>query len=96
MRRAVLFLACSVSASLAAAEPAPSYTWPQFRGPNGQGVSAESGVPLTWSATENVLWKTPIPGRGHSSPVVWGKRLFLTTAVEGAVNKPGFTARAIA
>ena len=39
-----------------------------------------------------MLWKTPIPGRGHSSPVVWGKRLFLTTAVEGAVTKPGFTA----
>lgn len=94
MHRAVLLLACSVSASLAVAEPAPSYTWPQFRGPNGQGVSPETGLPLTWSASENVLWKTPIPGRGHSSPVVWGKRLFLTTAVEGPITRPGFTGTA--
>ena len=43
----------------------------------------EKGLPDDWSATRNVLWKTPIPGRGHSSPVVWGDRIFLTTAIEG-------------
>lgn len=58
--------------------------WPQWRGPQGQGVSAESSFPLDWSATSHVAWKTPITGRGHSTPVVWGQRLFLTTAVEGA------------
>ena len=58
-------------------------TWAQFRGPDGQGVSVEKGLPDDWSATRNVLWKTPIPGRGHSSPVVWGDRIFLTTAIEG-------------
>src|SRR4029453_16778958 len=72
--------------------PDPSATaWPQFRGPGGQGISTETGLPLSWSGTENVVWKTPIPGRGHSSPVVWGDRVFLTTAVEGDVSKPGFT-----
>ena len=55
-------------------------TWPQFLGPDGQ--SSYSGAPLAteWSATENVVWRTPIPGSGHSSPVVWGNRVWLTTA----------------
>jgi outer membrane protein assembly factor BamB len=56
--------------------------WPQFRGPTGQGVSDERGLPLTWSETKNVRWKTPIPGRGWSSPVVQGDRIWLTTATE--------------
>lgn len=59
--------------------------WPQWRGPERNGVSKETELPLEWSATKNVLWKTPIEGRGHSSPVVWGDRLFLTTDIEGEV-----------
>lgn len=57
--------------------------WPWWRGPNGNGI-APSGqdLPLTWSETENVLWKTPIPGRGHSSATVVGERVFFTTAEE--------------
>lgn len=65
--------------------------WPQWRGPRGQGVSDEKNLPLEWSPTKNIKWKTPIAGRGHSSPIVWGNRLFLTTAVEGALI-PGATA----
>lgn len=57
--------------------------WPQFRGPEGQGVSSETNVPLEWGATKNVLWKTPIEGRGQSQPIIWGKHVFLTTAVAG-------------
>src|SRR5688572_11596415 len=57
--------------------------WAQWRGPAGQGVSAEKGVPTRWSDTLNVRWKTAIDGRGHSSPIVWGDRVFLTTAIEG-------------
>jgi outer membrane protein assembly factor BamB len=60
--------------------------WPQFRGPNGQGISAETNLPLTWSATENVAWRTPIPGSSWSSPVVWGNRVFLTTATDHGVS----------
>lgn len=76
----------------AAPEPVPSRPvdsptaesqWPQWRGPGGLGVIENAGVPLEWSETKNVLWKTAIEGRGHSSPVVWGKRIFLTTAIEG-------------
>lgn len=59
--------------------------WPQWRGPRGQGVSEEKNLPLEWSPTKNIKWKAAIPGRGHSSPIVWGNRIFVTTAVEGAV-----------
>jgi outer membrane protein assembly factor BamB len=62
-----------------------STNWPQWRGPDGQGVSVETGLPDEWSNTKNVKWKTPIAGRGHSSPIVWGKKIFLTTALDGAV-----------
>jgi hypothetical protein len=67
-----------------AADAAPPH-WAQWRGPDGQGVASDASVPLEWSPAKNVLWKSAIPGRGHSSPVVWGDRIFLTTAVEGDV-----------
>jgi len=56
--------------------------WPQFRGPTGQGVSEERGLPLTWSESKNIRWKVAIPGRGWSSPVIQGDRVWLTTATE--------------
>lgn len=59
--------------------------WSGWRGSDGTGVSSETGVPLEWSATKNIKWKTPLPGRGHSSPIVWGNRVFLTTDIEGEV-----------
>ncbi len=59
--------------------------WPQWRGPDGQGVSNERRLPTEWSADKNIKWKTPIPGRGHSSPIVWGNRIFLTTDLEGEI-----------
>ena len=59
-----------------------SSDWPQFRGPIGQGISDERNLPLTWSEKQNVRWKTAIPGRGWSSPVIQGDRVWLTTATE--------------
>ncbi|MBC8001067.1 MAG: PQQ-binding-like beta-propeller repeat protein, partial [Opitutaceae bacterium] len=56
--------------------------WPQFRGPARQGNSTETGLPLHWSTTSNVLWKTEIPGESWSSPIVWNDRIFVTTATE--------------
>src|ERR1700704_5594764 len=56
--------------------------WPQFRGPSGQGHSSEAGLPVSWSESQNVVWKTPVPGSGWSSPVVAGGRVWLTTAVK--------------
>jgi outer membrane protein assembly factor BamB len=55
--------------------------WPQFRGPDGQGHSGATGLPLDWSETENVAWKTPVEGCGWSSPVVIGEQVWMTTAV---------------
>jgi outer membrane protein assembly factor BamB len=63
--------------------------WPGWRGPRGDGTSTEKGLPLRWTATENVAWKTPIPGTGHSSPVVYGDRVFVTTCVSDDVKKEG-------
>lgn len=56
--------------------------WPRWRGPSGQGVVEARGYVDTWSDTRNVKWRAAVPGRGHSSPVVWGDHLFLTTAEE--------------
>ena len=57
--------------------------WPRWRGPSGQGVVEGTGYPDTWSDTTNVLWKTSVPGSGHSSPIVWNDRIFLTTSRNG-------------
>ena len=76
----------STLAFLGCAAVASAENWPQFRGPTAQGISAETGLPAKWSATENVAWKTPIPGESWSSPIVWGNRVFVTTATEGGAS----------
>ncbi|MGD0538807.1 MAG: PQQ-binding-like beta-propeller repeat protein [Verrucomicrobiota bacterium] len=60
----------------------PADDWPQFRGPTGDGLAVATNPPLTWSPSQNVMWKVPVPGRGRSSPVLLGDRIWLTTAVE--------------
>ena len=62
--------------------PLAAENWPGWRGPGGTGVSSEPSFAVAWDAS-NFQWKTPIPGRGHSSPIVWGNRIFLTTSIEG-------------
>lgn len=85
-RCAITLVAAALVASFAlAGGSGADSNWPQWRGPDSSGVSAATGVPLQWSDTQNVLWKTEIPGLGHSSPIVWGNRVFLTTAIEGEV-----------
>lgn len=66
-----------------------SDNWPQFRGPKSTGVADDPNLPDTWSATENVVWKTDIPGVGWSSPVVWNNKIFVTSVVsKGEVETP--------
>jgi outer membrane protein assembly factor BamB len=60
--------------------------WPQWRGPHATGVSSTANPPLEWSETKNVKWKVEIPGRGSSSPIVWGDRVFVLTAVPVGVQ----------
>jgi hypothetical protein len=89
MVAAVVFLNLTINSTSAG-------NWPQWRGPEGQGISAETGLPVEWSPTKNIKWKTAIAGRGHSSPIVWSNRIFLTTALDGDVipgAKAGVTHR---
>ena len=79
MRRSMVWVGMAVW--LAAVSAGAQEHWPQFRGPDGDGIAENGALPVQWSATENVAWKTDIPGRGWSSPIVWGDRVFLTTAV---------------
>jgi len=64
------------------APPAASENWPEFRGPSGDGHTSVTGLPLKWSPTENIAWKTPVHGTGWSSPVIWGDQIWMTTAEE--------------
>src|SRR5207248_11452790 len=68
--------------------------WPQFRGPNASGVADGQFPPTRFDVPRglNVHWKTPVPGLGHSCPVVWGERVFLTTAVSGDALTPNHRA----
>ena len=78
-----LLLLAAFAATLVAARPvAADENWPQFRGPDGHGHSDATGLPVHWSETENIVCKTPIHGRGWSSPVIWGDQIWLTTATE--------------
>lgn len=64
-------------------------SWPGFRGPGARGVGESPRLPIAWGGGTNLAWRTPIPGRGWSSPIVWGNRIFLTTAVsEGDLEAP--------
>src|SRR6266478_1204208 len=67
-------------AVLLAAAPMHAETWPMWRGPRLDGTSLERKVPVKWSATENVLWRTELPGGGHASPIVWGDKVFTIAA----------------
>jgi outer membrane protein assembly factor BamB len=74
---------CLVAALLLACGTARAENWPQWRGPTNDGISTETHVPTEWSATKNVAWKLPLPGRAGSTPVVWGDRIFLTSGDAG-------------
>ena len=65
--------------------PTLAENWPGWRGPRGDGTSLETGIPTQWDADgKNIAWKTPIPGVGHASPIVWGDRVFVVSAEENA------------
>jgi outer membrane protein assembly factor BamB len=84
-RRILLVLAVLGTCSLIGAD------WTEFRGPGGQGISAEKDLPSEWSSQKNIIWKTPLPGPGTSSPITVGKRIFLTSYTGYALDvaKPG-------
>ncbi|MBI3461725.1 MAG: PQQ-binding-like beta-propeller repeat protein, partial [Planctomycetes bacterium] len=81
------YLTAAVWFILSAAGQADGQTWPQFRGPGGDGI-ATTKHPETWSAGEHLAWKTKIPGVGWSQPIVWGDKVFVTTAAAEGQNRP--------
>jgi outer membrane protein assembly factor BamB len=76
--RLVLSSCCAIILLAAAARPSLAENWSQFRGQGGNATAANAQTPLNWSATKNIAWKSALPGRGASSPVTWGDRVFLT------------------
>ncbi|MEX2139503.1 MAG: PQQ-binding-like beta-propeller repeat protein [Pirellulales bacterium] len=82
MRLATLLTTCIFTASLSLAGD----NWPEFRGPNGDGHGKAKNLPVTFSETENIAWKTEIHGKGWSSPVVWGDQIWMTTATEDGTS----------
>lgn len=86
MKTQIIFTLLVGLAALARARAADA-NWPQFRGPDSTSVSANSTFPHKWSATENVAWKTDLPGRSWSSPIVWGNRIFITSVVNSVESE---------
>ena len=78
--RLALLAPFALIAALSASTPTG---WPAFRGPLGNGLSSETGVPVRWSTTANVAWAVDVPGRGWSSPIVWNGRVYVTSAISG-------------
>ena len=81
MRRMAIAACLLLGLGLEAAASEDDRYWPQWRGPRATGVAPASDPPAQWSETENVRWKVPVPGNGSASPVVWGDRLFVLTAL---------------
>jgi len=82
MRLCWTILLFMLSTQVLAADPSALVNWPQFRGPLTSGVAPEGDPPVQWSESKNVRWKVAIPGVGSSTPIVWGDKVFLLTAVE--------------
>ena len=77
---AVLGAAPLVATTLLSSTQTTGQHWPRFRGPGSNPISENPNLPVSWSKTENVEWVADVPGVGWSSPVVWGNRVFVTTA----------------
>jgi outer membrane protein assembly factor BamB len=79
-RQMQLSLALVLIIEAALATSARAENWPQWRGPRNNGVSSETGLPTKWSKTENMVWRLPLPGQAGATPIIWGDRIFLTSA----------------
>jgi len=95
LRILAILAACRIPVLPAVGNEGPGaaeHHWPRWRGPLGTGVAPGANPPVEWSEGKNVRWKTALPGLGHSTPIVWGDRIFLTTAVPfGAALSPRFS-----
>jgi outer membrane protein assembly factor BamB len=85
MKKLAAVLLIIASYSLVYAE-----NWPSWRGPGALGISSETGIPAQWDLSKNIKWKVEVPGLGHSSPIVWGDKIFVTTAVNSNTAEDNF------
>ena len=87
---AALFATTPLLLTAAMAAEAPEENWPRFRGPRGSGIAEGHAMPASWKleTKAGLAWRTPVPGLAHSSPIVWGDSLFLTTAVSASGSSP--------
>ena len=84
-----VLLACGIGLqSGSSLEGASSQNWPQWRGPNANGLVDAGNPPIEWSETKNISWKVAVPGKGHATPIIWGDKVFLLTAVSAAPTPP--------
>lgn len=81
-RKIIVLLCLAMPLILIFSDAAFAENWPGWRGPRGDGTSLEKNVPIRWSGTQNIVWKVPIPGKGHASPIVWGRHIFVVTAIK--------------
>jgi outer membrane protein assembly factor BamB len=87
---AAVVLALSLAGGTAISETSDQALlyWPQWRGPLSTGVAPQGNPPAVWSETKNIRWKTPLPGSGHSTPIIWGDYIFVTAAIPYGEKKP--------
>ena len=88
MRRHIVYLALTLSVLLLVGDACAQENWAQWRGPDLNGVSAATNLPGTWSETENIVWKTPLPAWGAATPIIWGDRIFITSPSKGEAKQP--------
>src|SRR5215213_8756184 len=88
MVRRLLLAAALVTAGLRMPSASPNDHWPQFRGPAAGVAENDPALPERWSTTENIAWKTDVPGVGWSSPVVWGNHVFVTSVINTGQSEP--------
>jgi outer membrane protein assembly factor BamB len=93
LRTLIVVIASFISSVACAVEQAES-NWHQWRGPNANGMASQGSPPTEWTAEKNIKWKTAIPGRGNASPIVWGDKIFVLTAVDTGKPDPNAPAPA--
>lgn len=81
-KRNIAVFCANVLSAIALTLHLQAANWPQWRGPEGTGITEERDLPLHWSTNQNVLWKTPLPERGNSTPIIWKDKVFITQAIE--------------
>ena len=88
MRRQIVYLALTLSMLLLIGDACAQENWPQWRGPDLNGVSTATNLAETWNETESIVWKTPLPSWSGGTPIIWGDRIFITSPSKAEPKQP--------